>query len=114
MGDRKGKKGIPSFTTILRAWAREGRASMSFFCPGPYARARPYTPRRGDRTTWDPREVPIEKGQSSGTPLAPENLPSQGVINVITRGPIDGDSNRARKSYARLMESLVIEEELVA
>lgn len=43
-------------------------------------------------------------------PPTPENIPSRGVINVIIGGPIDGDSNRARKSHARLMESLAIGE----
>lgn len=47
-------------------------------------------------------------------PLDPENIPSQGVINVIVGGPTDGDSNRAQKSYSRLIENLAIGESWTA
>lgn len=52
----------------------------------------------------------MEKGQSIGMPLAPENIPSQGVINVFAGEPTYGDSNRVQKSHARMMVSLAIGE----
>lgn len=41
-------------------------------------------------------------------PTTPGDVPTRGTINVLTGGPMNGDSNRARKSYARFMESLAI------
>lgn len=43
-------------------------------------------------------------------PVAPEDVPTRGVINVIARGPTDGDSHWARKSYAPLMENVLFQE----
>lgn len=57
-----------------------------------------------------PRLCPQEEEQSRRTLLAPENLPSQGIINVIAGGPTNGDSNRVRKAHTRLIESLAIGE----
>lgn len=46
-------------------------------------------------------------------PLAPENISSRGVINVIVGGPTDGNSHRTLKSRALLIESFAIGENRV-
>lgn len=56
----------------------------------------------------------MEKGQSSGVSSVSENILTRGVINVIAGGQIDGDFNRAHKTYARLMEFLSIQDNQVA
>lgn len=56
----------------------------------------------------------MDRGQSRGAPLTPEDFPTRGVINVIAGGLTDGDSNQAQKSHARQMESLAIGEEMAA
>lgn len=57
-----------------------------------------------------PRGQVLGRKGSGETPSLPENLPFRGVINVIIGGKTDGDSNRAQKAHARLMESLAIGE----
>lgn len=50
-------------------------------------------------------EAPMERGQSSEELPTLEDVPTRGVIKIIAGGPTDNDSNRVRKSHARLMES---------
>lgn len=44
----------------------------------------------------------------------PEDVLTWGVIHIIAGGPTDDDSNRARKSHTRLVESLAIGEDRIS
>lgn len=52
-------------------------------------------------------EAKVEPHDATNTQESPLR---GGVINVIVGVPTDGDSNRAHKAHARLMESLSIRE----
>ncbi|XP_042404753.1 uncharacterized protein LOC121994944 [Zingiber officinale] len=52
--------------------------------------------------------IPAKRNRSSAQEEENRNNPFRGKIGMIARGSIDGDFNRARKSYARRLEIHVI------